>query len=285
MSQVWRRTFAGVLCGAAVSVAMAATGCGTDETESEIRATEGTEVTLPPLPYGTKGDRESDVVIGSDGRSFTPWAYPYSTVAQSEIGCTATMVGRMVAVMAAHCVQYSTGSLTFGRGFNGSHTGESLLTIGWHWWAWGQSSFNPYNSTNDWAILIMDSDPNMGWLGSAWVPLPTDPGSAAAYPWISGWSTGYGAHQDVYDNLNRFKRGSVSQTGGGRYPNWIASYDIEPGDSGSSFVRDSDGRVITIQSAEVGADGCSYDNVNCVNLVSPSAAWWNSYIAALNAHP
>src|ERR1051325_3683589 len=110
MSQVWRRTFAGVLCGAAVSVAMAATGCGTDETESEIRATEGTEVTLPPLPYGTKGDRESDVVIGSDGRCFAPWAYAYHTVAQSEIGCTATMVGRMAAVMAGHPGQDSTGS-------------------------------------------------------------------------------------------------------------------------------------------------------------------------------
>jgi hypothetical protein len=281
-----KRAFDGGLCGVVLSIALAAGGCaGMDATDGEVHATEGTQVDLPALSYDTKGGHESDVVIGSDDRSFTPWAYPYSTVGQSEIGCTATMVGRMVAVMAAHCVQFSTGTITFGRGFNGSHSGESLTTIGWHWWAWGQSAFNPYNSTNDWAILIMDRDPNMGWLGSAWVPLPTSPGSAAAYPWISGWSTGYGARQDVYDNLNRFKRGSVSQTGGARYPNWIASYDIEPGDSGSSFVRDSDGRVITIQSAEVGADGCAYDNVNCINLVSPSAAWWNSYIAALNANP
>jgi len=140
-------------------------------------------------------------------------------------------------------------------------------------------------ATNDWAVVIMDRDPNLGWLGAGWVPLPTDPASAAAYPWISGWSTGYGRHQDVTDGLNRFKRGAVSQTGGARYPNWIATYDAEPGDSGSSFVRDSDGRVITITSGEFGADGCSYDNVNCVNTVSPSAAWWSSYIAALNAHP
>jgi hypothetical protein len=247
------------------------------------RSTEGAQVALPPLPYAAQDN--PGVVIGSDDRSFTPWVYPYSTVGQSNTGCTATMLGRMVAVMAAHCVQFSTGTITFGRGFNGSHTGESLRTVGWHWWAWGQSSFNPFNSTNDWAVLIMDSDPNLGWLGAGWVPLPTDPASAAAYPWISGWSTGYGAHQDNYDNLNRFKRGSVSQTGGARYPNWIAAYDTEPGDSGSSFVRDSDGRVITLTSAEVGGDGCGYDNVNCVNLVSPSAAWWTSYIAALNAHP
>lgn len=282
--------FLAVLGGALLSVALTATvGCanteGADVLTNEVHSTEGVELALPPLPYDTKGEQTHGVVIGSDDRSFTPWAYPYSTIGQTETGCTATMVGRMVAVTAAHCVRFSTGTITFGRGFNGSHAGESLTTIGWHWYAWGQSTFNPQNSTNDWAILIMDRDPNLGWLGAAWVPLPTSVDSARNYPWISGWSTGYGAHQGVYDNLNRFKRGSTSQTGGARYPNWIATYDVEPNDSGSSFVRDSDSRVVTILSAGVGADGCSYDNVNCVNLVSPSAAWWNSYIAALNAHP
>ncbi|MGH9888868.1 MAG: hypothetical protein ACREBE_25270 [bacterium] len=48
------------------------------------------------------------------------------------------------------------------------------------------------------------------------------------------------SHLLVDDNLNRFKCSSGSQTGGVRHPNWIATYDIEPGDSGSSFVRDSD---------------------------------------------
>jgi len=249
-----------------------------------VTFTDGAQVTLPALPYGSKGEH-ADVVIGSDDRSFTPWQYPYSTIGQSETGCTATMLGRLVAVMAAHCVQFSTGTITFGRGFNGSHTGESLSTIGWHWFAWGQSTFNNQNSTNDWAVVIMDRDPGLGWLGAAWVPLPTSPESANAFPWIGGWSAGYGTRNGVIDNLNRFKRGSVSQTGGGRYPNWMASYDIEGGDSGSSFVRDSDGRAITIQSAEVGSKGCAFDEVNCVNLVSPSAAWWDSYIAALNANP
>lgn len=195
------------------------------------------------------------------------------------------MVGRMVAITAAHCVKYSTGTITFGRGFNGSHTGESLTTIGWHWYAWGQSSFNTQDSTNDWAILIMDQDPNMGWMGVAWVPLPTSPDSAASYPWLSGWSTGYGRSGGVYDNLNRFKRGSATQTGGAQYPNWIASYDTEPGDSGSSFVQDSDTRVIAITSGEAGSNGCAYDNADCVNVVSASGAWWDSYIAALNANP
>jgi hypothetical protein len=276
------------LCGALLSIGLVTVGgCadmgGADVSTAEVLSTEGTQVALPLLPYDTKGERTPEVVIGSDDRSFTPWAYPYSTVGQTEIGCTATMVGRMVAIMAAHCVRYSTGTITFGRGFNGSHTGESLTTIGWHWYAWGQST--SVGSTNDWAILILDRAPNLGWLGAAWVPLPTSRDSAMNYPWLAGWSTGYGARQGVYDNLNRFKRGYVSQTGGDRYPNWIATDDLEPGDSGSSFVRDSDGRVITITSAGVGADGCSYDNVNCVNLVSPSAAWWNSYIAALNANP
>jgi hypothetical protein len=275
------------LCGTMLGMAMAAEGAGVSGRlpSKGIPSTEGAQFPLPQLPYGESGDSSPSVVIGSDDRSFTPWAYPYSTVGQTEIGCTATMVGRMVAVTAAHCVKYSTGDITFGRGFNGSHTGESLTTIGWHWYAWGQSSFNGQNSTNDWAILIMDQDPNMGWMGVAWVPLPTSPESAQAYPWLSGWSTGYGASGDSYDNLNRLKRGSVTQTGGARYPNWIASYDIEPGDSGSSFVQDSDGRVISIQSAEVGSDGCVQDNVDCINLVSPSAAWWDSYIAALNANP
>ncbi len=284
-------------CGSALSVPMATmAGCAEDEGEAEnlvvegaLLSTEGAIVPLPPLPYGDEvkdtDGRTPRVVIGGDGRSFTPWAYPYSTVGQTETGCTATMVGRMVAVTAAHCVQYSTGTITFGRGFNGSHTGESLTTIGWHWHSWGQSSFNNMNSTNDWAILIMDQDPNMGWMGVAWVPLPTSPASAQAYPWLGGWSTGYGASGDSYDNLNRFKSGSISQIGGARYPNWIATYDIEPGDSGSSFVQNSDGRVISIQSAEVGGDGCSLDYVNCINLVSASGAWWNSYIAALNANP
>jgi hypothetical protein len=284
-----RRWRTAALCGVLLSTTLAAAGGCADAEDTDIRAddiesTEGVQVDLPPLPY-PEGDGASEVVIGGDDRSFTPWAYPFSTVGQSELGCTATMVGRMVAIMAAHCVQFSTGTITFGRGFNGSHTGESLMTIGWHWWAWGQSSFNTENSTNDWAILIMDRDPNLGWLGAAWVPLPTSRASAAAYPWIPGWSTGYGARGGVRDDLNRFKRGSVSQTGGGRYPNWIATYDIEPGDSGSSFVRDSDSRVIAINSAGVGGNGCSYDNVNCVNLVSPSAAWWSSYISALNANP
>jgi hypothetical protein len=286
-SQLTRtRPRSSILCGVWLGTSLiASAGCGnTPGTDAEVAFTDGTQVTLPALPYGGKG-AHPEVVIGTDDRSFTPWQYPYSTIGQSETGCTATMLGRLVAVMAAHCVQFSTGSITFGRGFNGSHTGESLSTIGWHWFAWGQSSFNNQNSTNDWAIVIMDRDPGLGWLGAAFVPLPTSPDSASSFPWTNGWSTGYGTRNGVIDNLNRFKRGSVSQTGGGRYPNWIASYDIEGGDSGSSFVRDSDGRAITIQSAEVGANRCAFDNVNCVNLVSPSGAWWDSYIAALNANP
>ncbi len=291
MKLIRRSLFYTVFCGTMLSMAMTAEGAVVSGRlpSKGVPSTNGAKFPLPKLPYSKSGNsvvqKTLKVVIGKDDRSFTPWAYPYSTVGQTETGCTATMVGRMVAVTAAHCVKYSTGSITFGRGFNGSHTGESLTTIGWHWYAWGQSSFNTQNSTNDWAILIMDQDPNMGWMGVKWVPLPTSKNSAQAYPWLSGWSTGYGASGGSYDNLNRLKRGSVSQTGGGRYPNWIASYDIEPGDSGSSFVQDSDGRVISIQSAEVGSNGCGYDNVNCINLVSPSAAWWNSYIAALNAHP
>jgi hypothetical protein len=273
----------------ATLLSMTVTANGADAPEATL-VTEGAQIPPPELPYkaanDTSNDRITEVVIGSDDRSFTPWVYPYSVVGQIDSpGCTATMVGRMVAITAAHCVRFSTGTITFGRGFNGSHTGESLMTIGWHWFAWGQSSFNPQNSTNDWAILIMDRDPNLGWLGVGWAPLPTSKASARDYPWIPGWSAGYGNNWGVSDNLNRLKRGSISQTGGGRYPNWIGTFDMEPGDSGSAFVRDSDSRVISITSAQVGSNGCGYDNVNCVNLVSPSAAWWNSYIAALNAHP
>jgi len=74
-------------------------------TDAEILETEGTHMALPPLPYDSKGDRAPGVVIGSDDRSFPPWAYPYSTIGQTDRGCTATVVGRMVTVMAAHCVQ------------------------------------------------------------------------------------------------------------------------------------------------------------------------------------
>lgn len=275
-----------IFCASLLSMALGAHGA---EIPKVVMKTKGAQVPLPALPYGGSNgadhERITEVVIGNDDRSFTAWAYPFSVIGQTDTGCTATMVGRLVAITAAHCVKFSTGSITFGRGFNGSHTGESLMTIGWHWFAWGQSAFNAQDSTNDWAILIMDKDPGLGWLGAAWVPLPTSKESAKNYPWISGWSAGYGTSWGVADNLNRFKRGTVSQTGGRRYPNWIGTFDAEPGDSGSSFVRDSDSRVITIQSAENGSNGCGYNNVNCVNLVSPSAAWWNSYIAALNAHP
>lgn len=127
--------------------ALVASGCGNNEPASEAKN-----------------------IFGTDSRQeLKTTTFPGSAVGRLDIGCTGSMIGKKLAITAAHCVvDVATGKLrTEVTSFKSGLKGASNVAESWIAAAWVGSLKPEAERKNDWAILLLNDDigSRTGWFG------------------------------------------------------------------------------------------------------------------------
>jgi protease YdgD len=195
-------------------------------------------------------------VFGADGRTVLSTALPYGAIGRLDSGCTATLVGRNLALTAAHCVvDPNTRTLLANQGSfhpsfaNGSARDGAAVTFVW----WGTLSPDTQRA-NDWAILKLAGNlgDTYGWLGV------NDPGFYNNVPVaLAGYSTDFQAGQTASIDGNCLLHG---------IDNGILLHDCDMtrGASGGPLLRTVNGTV-----SVVGVSNAERRNGGNVSLYLP----------------
>lgn len=178
-------------------------------------------------------------VFGADDRvALTSTRYPWRTIGKIDSGCTATLVGKNLALTAAHCV-LEGGSLRYIGNFRPNYIDGMSADSSWVKRVWWGTRYPDSNRGDDWAILQLDDNlgDTYGWMGVA--------SESRTYVTMAGYSGDFKGGQTAGVHVDCRFRDTLGSF-------WLHDCDTSRGSSGGPmfYLNGDSATIVAINVAE-----------------------------------